>query len=213
MYLVTGMLRELIFALVTVILLTPGCIELQGAELDNSTEAKILPFELTFESATLGRTEDGGTLFNLKEELGNGPVMLLWIGAGCKGCHDWTDMIREKMDTGVYNDSNMTIVSVHRWAEIESEDEVMDVFGTNNESAHYTPWKIVIPTSETQAYDFETGESTGTSIYSAYGNPGTPTLQVIAENGVLAWQSKTYWANETVFDDGFSFFQRQVIEE
>jgi hypothetical protein len=56
------MLRELIFALVTVILLTPGCIEFQGAELDNSTEAKILPFELTFESATLGRTEDGGTI-------------------------------------------------------------------------------------------------------------------------------------------------------
>ena len=61
------MLRELIFALVTVILLTPGCIEFQGAELDNSTEAKVLPFELTFESATLGRTEDGGTLFNLKK--------------------------------------------------------------------------------------------------------------------------------------------------
>ena len=55
-------------------------------------------------------------------------------------------------------------------------------------------------------------KDTGTSIYSAYGNPGTPTLQLIAENGVMAWQSKTYWANETVFNDGFSFFQQQVVE-
>ena len=138
--------------------------------------------------------------------------MLIWIGAGCTGCHDWTDMIREKMDNGTFNDSNMSIISVHRWSEFESKEEVMNVFGNENDSAHYTPWKIVIPTTETQAYDFVTGEDTGTSVYSAYGNPGTPTLQVIAENGVLAWQSKTYWANETVFEDGLSFFQQQVIE-
>ena len=207
------MLRELIFALVTVILLTPGCIELENddAEIDSATEP--LPFELAFKSDTLGRAEDGATTLDLKDELANGPVMLIWIGAGCTGCHDWTDMIREKMDNGTFNDSNMSIISVHRWSEFESKEEVMNVFGNENDSAHYTPWKIVIPTSDTQAYDFVTGEDTGASIYSAYGNPGTPTLQVIAENGVLAWQSKTYWANETVFEDGLSFFQQQVIEE
>ena len=209
---VTEMLRELLFTLVTVVLLTPGCIELQNNESENTSETEPLPFELAFKSETLNRAEDEGIQFDLKDELENGPVMLLWVGAGCTGCHDWTDMIREKVDSGVFNDSNITIISVHRWAELESKDEMMNVFGTANESSHYTPWKIVIPTEETQAYDLETGEKTGTSIYSAYGNPGTPTLQLIAENGVMAWQSKTYWANETVFNDGFSFFQQQVVE-
>ena len=110
-------------------------------------------------------------------------------------------------------ESNMTIVSVHRWGEFESKSDVEKVFGIENESEHYTPWTIVTPSELTQAEDFNTEQSTGASIYSAYGNPGTPTLQVIAPNGVLAWQSKTYWANETVFEDGFSFFERQVNEE
>lgn len=206
------MLRELLLTLVTVVLLTPGCIEIQNNESENTSETKPLPFELAFKSETLNRAEDEGIQFDLKDELENGPVMLLWVGAGCTGCHDWTDMIREKVDSGVFNDSNITVISVHRWAEFESKDEMMNVFGTVNESTHYTPWKIVIPTEETQAYDLETGESTGTSIYSAYGNPGTPTLQLIAENGVMAWQSKTYWANETVFNDGFAFFEQQVVE-
>jgi len=206
------MLRELLLMLVTFVLLTPGCIELENDDVGIDSATEPLPFELAFKSDTLGRVEDGATTLDLKDELANGPVMLIWIGAGCTGCHDWTDMIREKMDNGTFNDSNMSIISVHRWSEFESKEEVMNVFGNENDSAHYTPWKIVIPTADTQAYDFVTGEDTGTSIYSAYGNPGTPTLQVIAENGVLAWQSKTYWANETVFEDGLSFFQQQVIE-
>ena len=206
------MLRELLLMLVTFVLLTPGCIELENDDVGIDSATEPLPFELAFKSDTLGRVEDGATTLDLNDELANGPVMLIWIGAGCTGCHDWTDMIREKMDNGTFNDSNMSIISVHRWSEFESKEEVMNVFGNENDSAHYTPWKIVIPTTETQAYDFVTGEDTGTSVYSAYGNPGTPTLQVIAENGVLAWQSKTYWANETVFEDGLSFFQQQVIE-
>lgn len=207
------MLRELLLMLVTIILLTPGCIELGNDDDGNDSATEPLPFELAFKSETLGRAEDGTTVLDLKDELANGPVMLIWIGAGCTGCHDWTDMIREKVDNGTLNESNMSIISVHRWSEFESKEEVMNVFGNLNDSAHYTPWKIMIPTAETQAYDFVTGEDTGASVYSAYGNPGTPTLQVIAENGVLAWQSKTYWANETVFEDGLSFFQQQVIEE
>ena len=206
------MLRKIIFALLTAALLTPGCIEMETSNIESENAEKPLPFELTFESSTLDRNEDGGSVFDLEEELKNGPVMLLWIGSGCTGCHDWTDMIREKMDNGELSDSNITIVSVHRWGEFESQEDVMDVFGSRDGSSHYTPWTIALPTSDTQAYEIGTGENTGASIYSAYGNPGTPTLQVIAENGVLAWQSKTYWANETVFDEGFSFLEQQAVD-
>lgn len=206
------MWRKILFALLTAAMLTPGCIEMETSNIESGDEEKPIPFELTFESSTLDRNEDGGSVFDLEEELKNGPVMLLWIGSGCTGCHDWTDMIREKMDSGELSDSNVTIVSVHRWGEFESQEDVMDVFGTVDESSHYTPWTIALPTSDTEAYEFGTGENTGASIYSAYGNPGTPTLQVIAENGVLAWQSKTYWANETVFDEGFSFLEQQAVD-
>jgi hypothetical protein len=43
-------------------------------------------------------------------------------------------------------------------------------------------------------------------VYEAYGNPGTPTLQVIDQAGALVWQSKTYWANETLLGEAISFF-------
>ena len=208
-----AMLRKLAFVFTVIILLTPGCIDLQTVGMDSAVEEKSIPFELTFSSQTLDRTEDGGAMFDLKQELQDGPVMLLWIGAGCTGCHDWTDLLREKMENGTFEDSNMTLISVHRWGEFESKEEMLNVFGNSNQSDHYTPWKIITPTLETQVHDFSTGENTGTSLFSAFGNPGTPTLQVIAENGVLAWQSKTYWANETVFDDGFSFFEQQGVQE
>ena len=207
-----AMLRKIVFALLTAALLTPGCIEMETSGLESEGEEKPLPFELTFESKTLDRSEDEGSVFSLEEELENGPVMLLWIGSGCSGCHDWTDLIREKMDNGELNESNVTIVSVHRWGQFESQEDVMEVFGTKNESSHYTPWKVVLPTPETQAYEFGTGVNTGASVYSAYGNPGTPTLQIIAENGVIAWQSKTYWANESVFEEGFSYLETQAVD-
>ena len=207
------MLREVLMACLTTMMFLSGCIQPDTMMDGETSETNQLPFELTFSAETLDRTEDATSEFSLKEQLEDGPVMLLWIGAGCTGCHDWTDMIREKMDEGVFENSNMTVVSVHRWGEFETKADVQTVFGTFNESDHYTPWTVVMPTPTTEAADFETEIDTGTSLYSAYGNPGTPTLQVIAPNGVLAWQSKTYWANETVFEDGFSFFERQVVEE
>ena len=207
------MLRNSILVLSVILMFLSGCVQPESMTDNQVDEANKIPFELTFSADTLDRNEDTEQKFDLKDELADGPVMLLWIGAGCTGCHDWTDMIRQKMLDGELDESNYTIVSVHRWGEFESESELRDVFGNENESDHYTPWTIVTPSQSTQAYDFNSEKSTGTSIYSAYGNPGTPTLQVIAPNGVLAWQSKTYWANETVFDDGINFFQRQVNQE
>ena len=208
------MLRNSTFLAVSVILMfLSGCVQSNSLVDNGDEDLEQIPFELTFSADTLDRAEDTDKRFDLKDELSNGPVMLLWIGAGCTGCHDWTDMIRQKMLNGELDGSNYTIVSVHRWGEFESTDELHEVFGNAEQSDHYTPWKIVTPSQSTEAYDFNSEKSTGASIYSAYGNPGTPTLQVIAPNGVLAWQSKTYWANETVFDDGINFFQQQVNQE
>ena len=72
---------------------------------------------------------DGGSEFTLKQALETGPVLVLWIAAGCSGCHDWTELIRESVENGSLDDGLVNIVSMHRWADIESPERVMEVFG------------------------------------------------------------------------------------
>tara|TARA_B100001093_G_scaffold101433_2_gene93626 strand:- start:75479 stop:76114 length:636 start_codon:yes stop_codon:yes gene_type:complete len=204
------MLRELFASVVMMVLLMPGCMESSMMnESSESTESSI-PFEITFNASTLDRVEDQGADFSLKDDLSDGPVMLLWIGAGCSGCQDWTDMIREQIDNGELDQTNISFVSVHRWSDFETRENVEEAFGSNSTSSHYTPWKVVLPTSSTLALDFSTEQNTDHSLYAAYGNPGTPTLQLVAQNGVVAWESKTYWADESVLEDGLTFFSSQV---
>ena len=90
------MLRETLLACFTVLMFLAGCVQPDSMIEDEASNSNQIPFELTFSADTLDREEDGTSEFDLKEQLEDGPVMLLWIGAGCTGCHDWTDMIREK---------------------------------------------------------------------------------------------------------------------
>ena len=199
-------MRHELFVLTCICLgLVTGCIAPQAMD---DGGASTPPIHMTFEAPTLDRTEDGGATFDLKETLVDGPVMLLWIGAGCSGCHDWTKMIRTSMDDGRFNASNITVVSVHRWAQFETAEDVMDMFATDSNKTHYAPWTVVIPSLTTPTYEFNSEANTGIPLYEAYGNPSTPTLQLIDQSGALAWQSKTYWANETVLEEGLSFFDQ-----
>ena len=198
MSLVKDMLRKiLVFALVITFLL-PGCIEsnsVVGSEKDE------IPLRLNFEAQTLDRTEDNGSSFELKKELEFSPVLLLWVGSSCFGCHDWTNLIRDSLDNGSLNQSTLSIVSVHRWANLEGAEEVMEAFGENNNDSTYTPWKIVMADEQTPALEYFSGDDTGYNIYEAYGNPSTPTLQLIGDNGIKMWQSKNYWANSTILQE------------
>ena len=55
----------------------------------------------------------------------DGPVLMLWVAAGCSGCHDWTAMLKEELENG--NISNTTnIVSVHRYPSFESSQAVAE---------------------------------------------------------------------------------------
>ena len=54
---------------------------------------------------------------------------------------------------------------------------------------------------QTPALEFFSDENTGYNVYEAYGNPGTPTLQLIGDNGIKMWQSKNYWANTTILQE------------
>ena len=160
-----------------------------------------LPLQLSFTADTLDRSEDGGSLFDLKEELDSKPVLMLWIAAGCSGCHDWTDMLRESINNGSINTSSVSIISMHRWSEVESPAAVMKAFGNDDNDSYYTPWPIILPDESSRLTDFETGETTRFSIVEGFGNPVTPTVQLIGQDGIKMWQSKSYWANYTMVQE------------
>ena len=69
-------------ALVLVVLLS-GCIQ------STVDEGRV------FTVQTLDRVEDGGPMYSMKDNLSEGPVLVLFIGVGCIGCKDWTDDLRE----------------------------------------------------------------------------------------------------------------------
>lgn len=198
MQLVRAMLHRFSIICIALIILLPGCIESQSVVGDKGDE---IPLRLSFKADTLDRPEDGGSSFDLKEELENGPVLMLWIGSGCSGCHDWTNLIRQGIENGSLDNSTLSIISVHGWSGIEGPEEVMDAFGTDSNDTSYTPWKIVMGKKNTPALDYFSEQDTGYGLYEAFGNPSTPTLQLIGDNGIKMWQSKNYWANSTILQE------------
>ena len=170
------------------------------APIEESIQTEV-PLQLSFTADTLERDEDGGSLFDLKEALDSKPVLMLWIAAGCSGCHDWTDMLRESINNGTINTSSVSIISMHRWSEVESPATVMKAFGNDDNDSNYTPWPIVLPNESSRLTDFETGETTQFSVVEGFGNPVTPTVQLIGQDGIKMWQSKSYWANYTMVEE------------
>ena len=166
-------------------------------------QSEEIPLQMTFVAKTLDRAEDGGIDYDLKDKLSESPVLILWIAAGCSGCHDWTQLIRESVDNGSLNSTSVNIVSIHRWSEIESAEQIMEVFGLENNNSNYTPWPIVLPSETDMIIDFATGETTDFTIYEGFNNPGTPTVQLVGQDGIKMWQSKSYWANYSMLEEAW----------
>ena len=192
--------------LVSIVMLLSGCTTPVD---DNQSED--IPLQMSFVAKTLDRSEDRGAEYNLKESLAEKPVLILWIAAGCSGCHDWTQLIRESTENGSLNISSVNIVSIHRWAEIESTSQIMDVFGIEENNSNYSPWPIIIPSESDMIIDFTTGLTTDFTIYEGFNNPGTPTVQLIGQDGIKMWQSKSYWANFSMLQEAWDV--AEIISE
>ena len=187
---------KLLTILLCLTIVVCGC----TAPIEQSIQTEV-PLQLSFAADTLERQEDGGSVFDLKEALISKPVLMLWIAAGCSGCHDWTDMLRESINNGSINTSSVSVISIHRWSEVESPAAVMKAFGNDDNESNYTPWPIILPNESSRLTDFETGEKTQFSIVEGVGNPVTPTMQLIGQDGIKMWQSKSYWANFTMVQE------------
>jgi len=195
---VKDMQPKLIPILVSLVMLLAGC----TTPIENG-QSEEMPLQMSFVAKTLDRAEDGGINYNLKDKLSESPVLILWIAAGCSGCHDWTQLIRESVDNGSLNSTAVNIVSIHRWSEIESAEQIMEVFGIENNNSNYTPWPLVLPSESDMIINFATGETTDFTIYEGFNNPGTPTVQLVGQDGIKMWQSKSYWANYSMLEEAW----------
>ena len=196
-----------IVSLMVLLMMLAGCTAAPMEEAADTEEEAVLspvPERLSFVAPTFDRDVDNGATHDLRNSF-DGPVLMLWVAAGCAGCHDWTAMLNEELQAG--NVSNTTnIVSVHRYPSFESMDDVRERY-TDNNSSTYTPWPLLLPSQSTTVIDAESGEMTDVGLYRAFEMPVTPTLQVLDSEGRLVWTSKTYWANATVLEDALNIME------
>jgi hypothetical protein len=191
-----------ITALLVVLTFLAGCTApSESMQPEEDVALTPVPSTLSFTAPTLDRAEDGGARHDLRSSF-DGPVLLLWVAAGCSGCHDWTAMLKQELESG--NISNTTnIVSIHRYPAFESVESVAQRYGDENAS-HHTPWPLLLPAEDTTVIDAESGRMTDVNLYRAFQQPVTPTLQVLDADGRLVWVSKTYWANSTVLAEALN---------
>jgi hypothetical protein len=176
----------------------------EAAETEEQTALSPVPERISFSAPTFDREVDNGARLDLRTSF-DGPILMLWVAAGCSGCHDWTTMLNEELEAG--NISNTTnIVSVHRYPAFESMNDVQKRYTNNNTSTH-TPWPLLLPSESTTVIDAETGRMTDVQLYRAFDSPVTPTLQVLDSDGRLVWTSKTYWANATVLEEALNIME------
>ena len=71
-----------------------GCIS-DGQQVSEDSSSEI-PERLSF-SAPLLNGSSNITSFILEEYVSDGPVLMLWVAAGCRGCHSWTDLLADEV--------------------------------------------------------------------------------------------------------------------
>jgi len=170
-----------------------GCISNENELISNNPNINESEDELqriNIVAPTLGRDVDKSSTFDILNESSNNSTLLIWVSTGCRGCHLWTEMIRECFENGTISQET-NVVTVHRYPNFENIEDVNETYG-NISSEHYTPWPVIIPQNDAVAWDADSGTASNTSLIKAFNNPSTPTLQILNSEGEIVWQSKTY---------------------
>ena len=186
--------------LVIALFTLPGCVsdeDITTQEVHSGGEDELSGLNIV--AQTLGRNADGSHTYNLLEESGNESTLILWAAAGCNGCHQWTQMIRECVENGTIPEDTH-IVTVHRYPSFEDPSYVNRTYG-NNSSENYSPWPVLLPDEGSSAWDATSGEISDVPLTEAFNNPVTPTLQILDNKGQLVWQSKTYYSDFSVIEE------------
>jgi len=188
-------------AILTVFLLIPvaGCIT-EVEDDDSQVEAEPPSLDrMNIVAQTLDRDVDQYSEYNVLENSSGQNTLILWAASGCRGCHEWTEMIRESIANGsISNESN--IITIQRYPSFDSRESFYEVFG-NNSSDQYSPWPVLVPYSSAVAWNAETGEPSTIPLDEAFGNPRTPTLQVLGPNGQIVWENEKYYPDFEVVEE------------
>ena len=183
------------------------CAGLSGCVSDTTApEIVETPQRYTFTADTLNRSVDGGSSFNLAENLQNGPMIVLWVSTGCYGCHDWTDALYEGVENGTL--SNDSIVTIHRYPDFESRQSLHNVYGSQNNSTHPTSWPVVIPDDDTPVFDMDSQSLVvGKTVFEVFDYPLSPTLQIFNTHGDIVWTSDEYRPTQFSLDNVINILQ------
>jgi hypothetical protein len=173
-----------------------GCVsQEQEITVDDSISA---PERMSF-TAPLMFSDSNDTELILDEYISDNPVLLIWVAAGCMGCHSWTDIIAEEVNNG--NISNSSLLSIHRYPSFESNSYVEEVYGNHENATNPVSWPLVLPPEDTKIIDLDSGLESQLSFYDSFGYPSTPTLQIMDNLGKIIWTSKTYWPTVEILDE------------
>ena len=173
-----------------------GCVsQEQEIIVDDSISA---PERMSF-TAPLMFSDSNNTELTLDEYISDNPVLLIWVAAGCMGCHSWTDIIAEEVNNG--NISNSSLLSIHRYPSFESNSYVEEVYGNHENATNPVSWPLLLPPEDTKIIDLDSGLESQLSFYDSFGYPSTPTLQIMDNLGKIIWTSKTYWPTVEILDE------------
>ena len=176
-----------------------GCItDVENVDAQEEAETPSLD-SMNIVAQTLDRDVDLYSEYNVLENSSGQNTLILWAASGCRGCHEWTEMIRESIANGsISNESN--IITIQRYPSFDSRESFYEVFG-NNSSDQYSPWPVLVPYSSAVAWNAETGEPSTIPLDEAFGNPRTPTLQVLGPNGEIVWENEKYYPDFEVVEE------------
>ena len=173
-----------------------GCVsQEQEIVVDDSISA---PERMSF-TAPLMTNDSNITHLILDEYISDNPVLLIWVAAGCMGCHSWTDIIANEVNNG--NISNSSLLSIHRYPSFEANSYVEEVYGNHENATNPVSWPLVLPSEDTKVIDLDSGSESQLSFYDSFGYPSTPTLQIMDNLGKIIWTSKTYWPTVEILDE------------
>ena len=175
-----------------------GCISETQEFIDEEIPSSSPPERMSF-TAPLMSNYSNNTDLILEEYVSEGPVLLIWVAAGCMGCHSWTDVISDEVNNG--NISNTSLLSIHRYPSFESISYVEEVYGNHENATNPVTWPLVLPPEDTSVIDLESRLESPVSFYDSFGYPSTPTLQIMDTFGKIIWTSKTYWPTTEVLEE------------
>ena len=115
------------FPLVMTCMLLPlsGCIsDVSDVEVSDPENESSLN-RMNIVAQTLEREVDRYNDYNVLENSSGQNTLILWAASGCRGCHEWTEMIRESIANGtISNESN--VITVQRYPNFESRESFFE---------------------------------------------------------------------------------------